>query len=128
MVPNYLYMGLVVGEHCCLFCLGSVISLHLVYVPVNTSRIGQSDFMQMILKLIPTVIDLSYNLTPYSWAFQLSLDPTARLDDMGFMKGIHQPCTIDFKTRVPETELMHMMLSWSRVEESPIRLLEAYSI
>jgi len=50
------------------------------------------------------------------WAFQLSLDPTARLDDMGFMKGIHQPCTIDFKTRVPETELMHMMLSWSRVE------------
>ncbi|OJA12084.1 hypothetical protein AZE42_02186 [Rhizopogon vesiculosus] len=45
------------------------------------------------------------------WAFQLSLDPTAPLDDMGFMKGIHQPCTIDFKTRVPETELRNMMLS-----------------
>jgi len=44
------------------------------------------------------------------WAFQLTLDPTAPLDDMGFMNGDEQrPCTIEFKTRMLETELSHMM-------------------
>ncbi|OAX31873.1 cytochrome P450 [Rhizopogon vinicolor AM-OR11-026] len=44
------------------------------------------------------------------WAFQLTLDPGAPLDDMGYMKGVVQrPCSIQFKTRVPETELRQMM-------------------
>ena len=44
------------------------------------------------------------------WAFQLTLDPTAPLDDMGFMNGdVLRPCTIEFKTRMLETELRHMM-------------------
>ncbi|OJA12081.1 hypothetical protein AZE42_02185 [Rhizopogon vesiculosus] len=46
------------------------------------------------------------------WAFQLALDPTAPLDDMGFMgDDVERPCTIEFKMRVPETELRHMMLN-----------------
>ncbi|OJA12679.1 hypothetical protein AZE42_10985 [Rhizopogon vesiculosus] len=44
------------------------------------------------------------------WAFQLTLDPTEPLDDMGYMKGdVERPCSIEFKTRVRETELRHMM-------------------
>ncbi|KAG1718603.1 cytochrome P450 [Suillus lakei] len=43
------------------------------------------------------------------WAFQLTLDPTKPLDDMGFMRGNLQSCAIEFKTRVPETELRRMM-------------------
>ncbi|OAX32607.1 cytochrome P450 [Rhizopogon vinicolor AM-OR11-026] len=44
------------------------------------------------------------------WAFQLTLDRTVPLDDMGYMKGdIQRPCSIEFKTRVPETELRYMM-------------------
>ncbi|KAG1718436.1 cytochrome P450 [Suillus lakei] len=43
------------------------------------------------------------------WAFQLTLDPTKPLDDMGFMRGDVQSCTIVCKTRAPETELRSMM-------------------
>ncbi|OAX32481.1 cytochrome P450 [Rhizopogon vinicolor AM-OR11-026] len=44
------------------------------------------------------------------WAFQLTLDPGALLDDMGYMKGdVQRPCSIQFKTRVPEAELRQMM-------------------
>lgn len=46
------------------------------------------------------------------WAFHLVLDPTRPLDDMGFMSGVFenaQPCTIEFRTRLPKTELKRMM-------------------
>jgi len=44
------------------------------------------------------------------WAFQLTLDPAAPLNDMGFMEGdLQGSCAIEFKTRVPEMELRHMM-------------------
>ncbi|KAG1743392.1 cytochrome P450 [Suillus lakei] len=44
------------------------------------------------------------------WAFQLSLDLTKPQDDMAFMNMvIPVPCAIEFKTRVPEVELRHMM-------------------
>ncbi|KAG1725076.1 cytochrome P450 [Suillus paluster] len=52
------------------------------------------------------------------WAFQLTLDPTKPLDDMGFMTGAVgnvQPCTIDFNTRVPETDLRRMMQNYPEV-------------
>lgn len=41
------------------------------------------------------------------WAFQLTLNPAHPLDDMGFMisEKAHRPCTIEFKMRIPETEL-----------------------
>ncbi|OAX31628.1 cytochrome P450 [Rhizopogon vinicolor AM-OR11-026] len=46
------------------------------------------------------------------WAFRLALDPTASLDDMGFMgDDVERPCTIEFKMRVPEAELRHVMLN-----------------
>ncbi|KAG1748761.1 cytochrome P450 [Suillus occidentalis] len=44
--------------------------------------------------------------------FHLVLDPTRPLDDMGFMSGVFenaQPCTIEFRTRLPKTELKRMM-------------------
>ncbi|KAG1871592.1 cytochrome P450 [Suillus subluteus] len=45
------------------------------------------------------------------WAFQLTLDPTQPLDDMGFMNSekTHRPCSIKFELRIPEAELMRMM-------------------
>ncbi|KAG1736938.1 cytochrome P450 [Suillus paluster] len=51
------------------------------------------------------------------WAFQLALDPTKPLDDMGFMSGPRQqqPCTIEFETRIPETELKGMMQNYPEV-------------
>jgi hypothetical protein len=49
------------------------------------------------------------------WAFQLTLDPTKPLDDMAFMNAIPRPCSIEFKTRVPETELRRIMEKNSEV-------------
>ncbi|KAG0692006.1 cytochrome P450 [Suillus ampliporus] len=49
------------------------------------------------------------------WAFQLNLDPTKSLDDMGFMTGVAQPGTIAFKTRVPATELRRMMQNYPEI-------------
>ncbi|KAG0696756.1 cytochrome P450 [Suillus ampliporus] len=49
------------------------------------------------------------------WAFQLTLDPTKPLDDMGFMTGAmphDRLCAIDFKTRIPEVELRRMMQNY----------------
>jgi hypothetical protein len=43
------------------------------------------------------------------WAFRLTLDPMQPLDDMAFMNGLRRPCSIEFKTRVPETELRRIM-------------------
>ncbi|KAG2745979.1 cytochrome P450 [Suillus brevipes Sb2] len=45
------------------------------------------------------------------WAFQLTLDPTKPLDDMGMMIGekSENPCAIRFETRIPATELRLMM-------------------
>ncbi|KAG2137961.1 cytochrome P450 [Suillus clintonianus] len=46
------------------------------------------------------------------WAFNLRVDPTKPLDDFGFVAGVmpyDRPCTIDFKTRIPEDELRLMM-------------------
>ncbi|KAG1727137.1 cytochrome P450 [Suillus lakei] len=51
------------------------------------------------------------------WAFQLAVDRTKPLDDMGFMSGMlpkEEPCTIEFKTRIPEVELRHMMCNYSK--------------
>jgi hypothetical protein len=28
---------------------------------------------------------------------------------MGYMNGVSKPCAIEFKTRVPETDLRHMI-------------------
>ncbi|KAG1799006.1 cytochrome P450 [Suillus plorans] len=59
------------------------------------------------------------------WAFQLTLDPTQPLDDMGFMNTekahrpfTYRPCTIDFKTRIPETELRRIMQNYPVAYES----------
>ncbi|KAG1748503.1 cytochrome P450 [Suillus paluster] len=49
------------------------------------------------------------------WAFQLTLDPTKPLNDMGYMSGASRPCTIEFKTRIPETELRRMMQNYPEV-------------
>ncbi|KAG2119197.1 cytochrome P450 [Suillus clintonianus] len=46
------------------------------------------------------------------WAFHLTLDPTKPLDDMGFMRGNVESCTVEFKTRVPETELRRIMQNY----------------
>ncbi|KAG2145591.1 hypothetical protein BD769DRAFT_847766 [Suillus cothurnatus] len=48
------------------------------------------------------------------WAFQLTLDPTKPLDDMGMMIGekSDNPCTIKFETRIPATELRLMMRNY----------------
>ncbi|KAG1743395.1 cytochrome P450 [Suillus lakei] len=44
------------------------------------------------------------------WAFQLSLDLTKPQDDMAFTNTVLPGlCAIEFKTRVPEVELRHMM-------------------
>ncbi|KAG1742247.1 cytochrome P450 [Suillus paluster] len=50
------------------------------------------------------------------WAFQLNLNPTKPLDDMGFMRGDSQPGAIQFKTRIPETELRRMMQNYPEGE------------
>ncbi|KAG1872456.1 cytochrome P450 [Suillus subalutaceus] len=52
------------------------------------------------------------------WAFQLTLDPTMPLDDMGFMSGAKlndPPCAIEFETRIPELELGRMMQHYPQV-------------
>jgi len=50
------------------------------------------------------------------WAFQLTLDPTAPLDDMEFMEnGVRRPCAIEFKAKVPETESRRMMQNYPEV-------------
>jgi hypothetical protein len=54
------------------------------------------------------------NTVLFLWAFRLVLDDTKPLDDMAFMDGgmpNEQPCTIDFKTRIPEAELRRMMVA-----------------
>ncbi|KAG1727108.1 cytochrome P450 [Suillus lakei] len=46
------------------------------------------------------------------WAFQLTLDPTKPLDDLGYISGLppkFKPCSIEFKTKIPEAELRRMM-------------------
>lgn len=50
------------------------------------------------------------------WAFHLTLDATKSLDDMAFMRGENQQSFIEFKARVPETELRRMMQNDSNVE------------
>ncbi|KAG0700994.1 cytochrome P450 [Suillus ampliporus] len=49
------------------------------------------------------------------WAFRLALDPTKPLDDMGYMNGemSKRPCSIEFETRIPDTELRRMMQNYS---------------
>ncbi|KAG2067036.1 cytochrome P450 [Suillus decipiens] len=48
------------------------------------------------------------------WAFELNLDRTKPQDDMGFMNAAipNVPCAIEFRTRVPEAELRHMMQNY----------------
>jgi hypothetical protein len=50
-------------------------------------------------------------------AFQLTLNPAHPLDDMGFMNSekAHRPCTIEFKTKIPATELRQMMENYPEV-------------
>ncbi|KAG1747447.1 cytochrome P450 [Suillus lakei] len=52
------------------------------------------------------------------WAFQLTLDPTKPLDDMGFMNGAVSnipPCALEFETRIPESELRRVMQHYPQV-------------
>jgi hypothetical protein len=56
------------------------------------------------------------------WAFQLTLDPAQPLDDIGFMNSekahrpfTYRPCTIEFKTRIPEADLRRMMQNYPEV-------------
>ncbi|KAG1731428.1 cytochrome P450 [Suillus lakei] len=53
------------------------------------------------------------------WAFQLTLDPTKPLDDMGLMIGekSDKPCTIEFETRIPESELRLLMQNYPEGNE-----------
>ncbi|KAG1741572.1 cytochrome P450 [Suillus paluster] len=52
------------------------------------------------------------------WAFQLTLDPTKPLDDVGFMRAAMPDvqCPIEFKLRVPDAELRCMMQNYPGVE------------
>lgn len=52
------------------------------------------------------------------WAFQLTLDPTKPVDDVGFMRVEmpHVSCPIEFKPRVPDAELRRMMDIYPEVE------------
>ncbi|KAG0703536.1 cytochrome P450, partial [Suillus ampliporus] len=46
------------------------------------------------------------------WAFQITLDRTKPVDDMGYMIGVVpdvQPCTVQFESRIPESTLRRMM-------------------
>jgi len=59
------------------------------------------------------------------WAFQLTLDPTKALNDMGFMNGASprdKLCAIEFKTRVPETEIRRMMHNYPGVASEALTL------
>ncbi|KAG0705212.1 cytochrome P450 [Suillus ampliporus] len=58
------------------------------------------------------------NLVLVLWAFQLTLDPTKPLDDMGFMniEMPNVPCPIEFKPRVPDTELRRIMQNYPEAE------------
>ena len=51
------------------------------------------------------------------WTFQLSLDSTRPLDDMGLINGIpnDRPYPIDFKTRITEMGLGDMMRNYPEV-------------
>ncbi|KAG0708197.1 cytochrome P450 [Suillus ampliporus] len=55
------------------------------------------------------------------WAFRLTLDPTKPLDDMGYMNGdiLNRSCTIEFETRIPETDLRRMMQNYPEIVEKP---------
>ncbi|KAG2066094.1 cytochrome P450 [Suillus decipiens] len=52
------------------------------------------------------------------WAFQLTLDPTKPVDDVGFMRVAmpHVSCPIVFTPRVPDAELRRMMNIYPEVE------------
>ncbi|KAG1739304.1 cytochrome P450 [Suillus lakei] len=52
------------------------------------------------------------------WAFQLTLDPTKPLDDLGFLYAAvpNVPCPIDFQPRVPDMELRRIMQNYPEVE------------
>ncbi|KAG2137965.1 cytochrome P450 [Suillus clintonianus] len=46
------------------------------------------------------------------WSFQLTLDASKPLNDMGYMSGVVpdiQPCTVSFQARIPEPELRRLM-------------------
>ncbi|KAG2152829.1 cytochrome P450 [Suillus clintonianus] len=51
------------------------------------------------------------------WAFQLTLDPTKPLEDMGFIGRLGMPvvppCVLEFKKRIPEVELRRMMQGYA---------------
>ncbi|KAG0700993.1 cytochrome P450 [Suillus ampliporus] len=51
------------------------------------------------------------------WAFRLALDPTQPLDDVGYMNEelYKRPCSIEFETRIPDTELRRMMQHYPEV-------------
>ncbi|OJA13774.1 hypothetical protein AZE42_07463 [Rhizopogon vesiculosus] len=46
------------------------------------------------------------------WAFRIELDATKPINDMGYMSGVVpdlQPCTVEFKARIPEKDIRRMM-------------------
>ncbi|KAG1888618.1 hypothetical protein F4604DRAFT_1674279 [Suillus subluteus] len=83
------------------------------------------DFLQAYLQLNSGYLYLQgsdVQISFRTWSSELirllNLDPTKPLDDFGFMTGVvlHDwPCTIDFKTRVPEVELRVMMQNYPEV-------------
>ncbi|KAG1742501.1 hypothetical protein EDB19DRAFT_2038462 [Suillus lakei] len=51
------------------------------------------------------------------WAFHVALDDTRPLNDMGYMDGLMllvQPCTLEFKTRIPEQEIRCMLQNYPK--------------
>lgn len=52
------------------------------------------------------------------WAFQLTLDPTKPLDDVGFIHVAmpHVSCPIVFTPRVPDAELRRIMRIYPEVD------------
>ncbi|KAG1885080.1 hypothetical protein F4604DRAFT_1918745 [Suillus subluteus] len=89
------------------------------YAPLNNSRTGKAT----LARTPPSELTLTdsfvfINSLLIIWAFQLTLDPTMPLDDMGFMSGAKlndPPCAIEFETRIPELELGRMMQHYLQV-------------
>ncbi|OAX33120.1 cytochrome P450 [Rhizopogon vinicolor AM-OR11-026] len=55
------------------------------------------------------------------WAFRIELDDTKPINDMGYMSGVVpdlQPCTVEFKARIPEKDIRRMMETYPEPPET----------
>jgi len=114
-ISHSLYLGLVGGKRC---LLG-----YTSFDCPSFQRMPRSTHCEQVTVLSAHMITRSHmkyyrsvfiNSLLIFWAFQLSLDPTKLQDDMGFTTTAipNVPCTIEFRTRVPEAELRHMMQNY----------------